>query len=85
MSVIQLTPTDLTLSAVLILLLAGLTHRRRLGISRPLLVNAVRMSVQLLIVGVILKVVFTLSNLTYILLIAAFMGMVFLEFEIDHR
>ena len=76
MTVIQLTPLDLTFSALLILLLAGLTHRRRLGITRPLLVNAVRMCVQLLIIGVVLKVVFSLSNLTYILLIAALMLLV---------
>ena len=73
MPVIELTPWDLSLSAVLILVLAGLTHRWRLGLSRPLIVNALRMTIQLLIVGFVLKFVFQLSNLLFIALIAVFM------------
>lgn len=73
MTVIELTPWDLSLSAILILVLAGLTHRWRLGLTRPLLINALRMTVQLIIVGFVLKFVFALSNLLFIGLIALFM------------
>lgn len=73
MTIIELTPRDLSLSALLILVLAGLAHKWRLGLTRPLLINALRMTVQLLIVGIVLKYVFVLPNLLLIGLISLFM------------
>lgn len=58
MNVIPLSALDLALAAVLVLALAALSVRMRLGIAQQLLVAAGRTTVQLLLIGLVLKVLF---------------------------
>ena len=55
---IDLTPADLSIAALLVLASAGLSLGLSLGVHRPLLVAAVRMVVQLGLVGLLLRVIF---------------------------
>ncbi len=59
---IQLTPLDLSIAALLVLALAGISWRLRLGIERQLLVAAIRSVLQLALLGLILKTLFAQSN-----------------------
>ncbi len=76
MSVISLTPFDLTLAAVLIVILAGLSVPMRLDIGKQLLVAAARTAVQLLLIGFVLKALFENVNLGWVTLIALVMLLV---------
>ncbi len=58
MNIIPLTPLDLALAATLVLLLALLSGLLRLGVGRRLLIAALRTTVQLLLVGLVLKALF---------------------------
>jgi putative ABC transport system permease protein len=62
MSAIHLGPTDLLAAALLILLDAALSLALRLGVHRQILVAALRMVVQLTIVGLVLRQVFAASS-----------------------
>jgi len=73
MNMISLTPLDLALAAILILLLAGLSWYLRLGLQRTLLINASRTVVQLLLVGLVLKAVFANADLLWVGLMATVM------------
>jgi putative ABC transport system permease protein len=57
-SVIPLTPLDLSIAASLVLVLALLSLHLRLRLFRPMVVAAVRTTAQLLLVGIVLKAVF---------------------------
>ena len=70
MSLIALSPWDLALAAVLVAILAAFAARMRLGISRQLILNSIRMTVQLLLVGLVLKVIFGQTRLPWIALMA---------------
>ncbi len=59
---ISLSNLDLLLAAMLVLALTALTARMKLGISQQLLIAAVRTMVQLSILGLILKTVFSSSS-----------------------
>jgi len=63
---IHLTPFDLALAALLVLALVPLSLRLRLEIARPLLIAALRTTVQLLLVGLVLKAVFANVHLLWI-------------------
>ena len=76
MSVISLTPFDLALAAVLILMLAGLSVPMGLDIGKQLLVAAIRTAVQLLLIGFVLKALFENVNFGWITLIALVMLLV---------
>jgi len=58
MSLIHLTALDLALAAALVLALAGLALWARLGIAPRLLIAALRTTVQLLLVGLVLEALF---------------------------
>ena len=81
---IYLTPWDLAIAAVLILLLAITGLLMQLNISRQLVIAAIRNVVQLLLVGYILKLIFTTENLFLLAAIAAIMLLV-AGFEINAR
>ncbi len=66
---ILLTLPDLMLASLLVLALIGLATRLGLGIGRQLLIAALRTTVQLLLVGLILESVFASSQLPLIALI----------------
>ncbi len=76
MDVIPLSYVDLLLAATLVLLLAGLSLALSLGITRDLLIGALRTGVQLLLVGLVLKVLFANGSLLWISLMALVMVVV---------
>lgn len=77
MNLILLGPLDLALAAVLVLLLAVMSWRLRLGVEGRVLIAAARSTVQLVLLGLVLEVLFDLESLaligglTFIMLIAA--------------
>ncbi|TLD44230.1 MAG: putative iron export permease protein FetB [Accumulibacter sp.] len=73
MNVIVLSPFDLALAALLILALAGLSHQLRIGSERQLLVAAARSTVQLLLIGLVLKLLFANAHPLWVGLLAALM------------
>lgn len=73
---IALTYWDLALAAALILINGGLSLLFQLGIERTLLWNAVRMAVQLMAVGFVLKLVFTQTSPLWTLVMALVMILV---------
>ncbi len=70
MTTVVLTPLDLTLAALLVVILAGLSFALQLGVGRSILIAAVRTTVQLLLLGLVLKAVFDNVHLGWITLIA---------------
>lgn len=73
MNVIALTPFDLALAALLILLLAGLSWRMQLGMERRLLVAALRTVIQLSLIGLVLKTLFEHADWWWVSLMAVIM------------
>jgi len=73
MTLISLTPLDLSIAAALVLALAGLSVRMQLGVERQLLIAALRTTVQLLLLGMVLKALFANVNLLWMALIALVM------------
>ena len=76
MSLIRLSPCDLTLAAGLVLLLALLSWRLRLGVERRVLVAAARSTVQLMLIGLVLEALFAQTSLPLIGLLALVMLLV---------
>ena len=72
-TIIDLTPLDLALAAVLVLALAATSTWLRLGLGRQLIVSGIRTAVQLLLVGLLLKVVFDADRLLWVALMAGVM------------
>ena len=73
MNVVALSPFDLAVAALLILALAGLSLRMHLGVERPLLLSAVRSTVQLLLIGLVLKLLFDSARPLWVALLATVM------------
>lgn len=61
MQMIQLTAFDLTMASMLVILLALVTWKTNIGLHFQLLFSAVRTTIQLLILGLVLKVLFDIS------------------------
>ncbi|MCW8881407.1 MAG: iron export ABC transporter permease subunit FetB [Sedimenticola sp.] len=59
MTLIHLSTVDLSIAALLVLGLAGLSWKLQLGVERQLLIAAMRSIVQLLLLGLVLKTLFT--------------------------
>ncbi|KRT54213.1 ABC transporter permease [endosymbiont of Ridgeia piscesae] len=76
MELISLTPLDLSIAAILVLLTALLSQRLALGIERRLLIAAARTVVQLLLLGLVLKSLFAQSDPLFIAALALFMLLV---------
>ena len=72
-SYVPLSYVDLLLATLFLVLNAGFSIALQLGLARPLLISAVRMAVQLFLVGLVLKTVFTLASPWLTLLVAALM------------
>lgn len=70
---IALSPLDLAIAALLVLLLAALSWRLRLQIGRRMLIAAARSTVQLLLLGMVLKTLFGIANPWLVGLLAAVM------------
>lgn len=73
MNVVQLSPVDLGIASLLILALAGLSWRMQIGAERHLLVSALRSTVQLFLIGLVLKVLFDHAHPAWVALLAAVM------------
>ncbi|MCK9530259.1 MAG: iron export ABC transporter permease subunit FetB [Gammaproteobacteria bacterium] len=76
MSVIALSVLDLSLAALLVAALAVVAHGLRLGLGRRLLLGALRTTLQLLLIGLVLKVLFENAGLGWIALLALIMLLV---------
>ena len=73
MSLVLLSPWDLSLAAGLVLLLAALSWRLRLDVERRMLIAAARSTVQLVLLGLVLKVLFEATHPLLIALLALVM------------
>ncbi len=73
MTLIQLTPLDLGLAALLVLALAGLSRPLELGLGKRLLVAALRTTVQLTLVGLVLKALFAHVHIAWVALMSTVM------------
>ncbi len=70
---ITLNPWDLSIAAVLVLALAFTGYRLQLDITRSLIVSAIRTTVQLLLIGLVLKILFANAQWYFVVAIAAVM------------
>ena len=70
---ITLTYIDLAIAALLVLLLAFLSLRMRIGLGSQLLIGATRTAVQLTLIGLVLKVLFEHAALGWVALMALVM------------
>jgi len=84
MEIIQLSLSDLAWMTLLILAVAMLSFRMRLGIEIRLLIAALRTLLQLILIGFVLKWVFATCSPLWIMLISLFMLGV-AGFEVMHR
>jgi putative ABC transport system permease protein len=73
MDLISLGPLDLALASALVFLLAGLSWGLHLGVERRILIAALRSTVQLVLLGLVLKVLFDTANPLLISLLALMM------------
>jgi len=73
MELIHLGPLDLALAAALVLITAALSWRLELGIEKRLVWASIRSVVQLLLLGLVLKTLFSQSNPLFIGLLTLFM------------
>ena len=73
MGVISLTPIDLALAAILVVALAILSHAASLDLTRQILISAFRTTVQLLLVGLVLRALFQSEGWLWLLGVAAVM------------
>ena len=73
MHIIPLSASDLAIAAILVVLLALLSDRLGLGLGKRLMISAVRTTVQLLLVGLILRQLFGNFNIWLILTLALVM------------
>ncbi len=73
MTLIQLTPLDLSLAALLVLALAGISRPLGLGVGKRLLVAALRTTVQLTLVGLVLKALFAHVQIGWVALMGGIM------------
>lgn len=76
MQLINLSALDLGIAALLVVMLAGLGLKMQLGMSKQILIAGVRTTVQLLLIGMILKSIFENVNLYYMTAIALVMLLV---------
>ena len=76
MNIITLTPLDLGLAALLVVALAGMSLWLKLGVTQRLLIAALRTTLQLLLVGLILKVLFENVTLLWVVLISSVMVLI---------
>ena len=76
MNVISLSPFDLSMAALLVLVLAFISIILKLGLASRILIAAVRTVVQLLLIGLVLKALFAQVNLFYVAVLSIFMLLV---------
>jgi len=73
MNYISLTPLDLAIAACLVIALAATSFYLKLTIGKQLLIVAIRATIQLLLIGLVLKTLFSSSNLWLLMFVASVM------------
>lgn len=73
MNVISLSPFDLSMAALLVLILAGISIILKLNLASQIVVAAIRTVVQLLLIGLVLKVLFAQVSLFFVSALSIFM------------
>jgi len=73
MDTIWISATDLAIAAALVLMLALLTWRLHLGTGRQIFVSAIRTTLQLLLIGLVLKTLFTHAEPGWVALMSLIM------------
>ncbi len=76
MNVISLSAFDLSLAAFLLLILALVSFYMSLGLEKRMLINGARMTLQLLLLGMVLKILFAYVNVWGIICMSAVMLLV---------
>lgn len=76
MDVISLSSFDLSLAAFLLLILAAATLRIGLGLEKRIIISGIRMTVQLLLIGMVLKVLFASNSFLPVSVMSLFMLLV---------
>jgi len=70
MKFVSLSPFDLSIAALLIAALCLLSTRMKLDIGRQIFIAGIRTTIQLLLIGLVLKALFDHVNLIWLTLIA---------------
>ena len=73
MNVAILSPLDLSIAAALILILAGLSFNLKLGLESQILIASIRMTIQLLLIGLVLHYLFSSGSVWLIILVSQVM------------
>ena len=73
MNLVHLSALDLSMAAVLVLLLSILSLRMQLGLSRQIIIAAFRTTIQLMLIGFVLKALFAHVHLGWMTLMALIM------------
>ncbi|RUM35115.1 MAG: iron export ABC transporter permease subunit FetB [Desulfobulbus sp.] len=73
MGVKPLSPLDLSIAACLVLLLGYLSRRLQLGLEKRLAISALRTTVQLLLIGQVLRILFAHANFFFVVAISMIM------------
>ena len=73
MNIISLSPFDLAMAALLILILALISLFLKLNLASRIVIAAIRTVVQLLLIGLVLKVLFAQVNLLFVAVLSLFM------------
>src|SRR5210317_2117209 len=76
MNVITLTPVDLVIVAGLVVILALLSIWLQVGLGKQIVIAGIRTTIQLLLIGFVLKVLFEQVQLVWISLLAMIMLLV---------
>lgn len=75
-TIITLTPLHMSLAAAMIVILAILSFLLKLGIQWKIVISALRTTIQLLLIGLVLKIIFNNLNILYIAIMATVMLLV---------
>jgi putative ABC transport system permease protein len=73
MTIISLSPLDLTIASLLVLLMAATSYLLKLGLAKQIVVSAIRMTIQLSLIGFVLKALFANTQIIWISLMAIVM------------
>ena len=73
MTIISLSPFDLSAAAMLVIILSLLSFGMKLNLSRQIIIAGLRTTVQLLLIGIVLKSLFANVHIGWVALIAFFM------------
>jgi putative ABC transport system permease protein len=73
LNIIKLTPLDLVFASMLVVLLGAVALRLQLGVSQQLGIAAIRTTLQLLLIGFVLKSLFAASHWYWVLLLSLLM------------